>query len=107
MADHLLNWNEAPEVEVRPGVTTKTIPGAHASLVMVRIAGGIAAPRHAHPHEQFVQVISGTGTLETDAGRRSFGPGSIFHFPADTLHAASFDTDTILVETNLRTSVAG
>jgi quercetin dioxygenase-like cupin family protein len=50
-----------------------------------------------------VQVISGQGTLWTDQGEQAFGPGSVFHFPAGVEHRAEFDTDTLLVETNLRT----
>ncbi|MDF2601192.1 MAG: Cupin 2 conserved barrel domain protein, partial [Methylobacterium brachiatum] len=50
---------------------------------------------------QFVQVISGSGFLETEQGRTPFAAGSVFHFPAGTWHAAAFETETVLVETNL------
>jgi quercetin dioxygenase-like cupin family protein len=46
-------------------------------------------------------VVSGAGMLETAQGSRPFGPGSVFHFPPDTWHAAHFDSDTVLIETNL------
>jgi quercetin dioxygenase-like cupin family protein len=49
-----------------------------------------------------VQVLSGSGSLLTEQGERAFGPGSGFHFPAGTWHAARFDTETVLVKTNLR-----
>ena len=39
--------------------------------------------------------------LETAAGAFPFAAGSVFHFPADAWHAATFDADTVLVETNL------
>jgi quercetin dioxygenase-like cupin family protein len=68
---------------------------------MVRVPAGTKAPRHSHGHEQFVQVISGSGTLETEQGSQPFGPGNVFHFPTDTWHAAEFDSGTLLVETNL------
>jgi quercetin dioxygenase-like cupin family protein len=75
---------------------------AKALLVMVRVPTGTKADRHSHPHEQFVQVVAGSGELETEQGAQAFGPGSVFHFPADTWHAARFDSDTILIETNLK-----
>ena len=48
-----------------------------------------------------MQVLSGSGTLETAQGRAAFGPGSVFHFPAQAWHAAEFTTETVLVEINL------
>jgi quercetin dioxygenase-like cupin family protein len=67
----------------------------------MEIPAGVHAPRHSHPFEQFVQILSGWGTIETAVGRREFGPGSVFHFPPDTWHAAEIAADTVLVETNL------
>ena len=76
--------------------------GDRTDVVAVRVPAGTRGSRHSHPHEQFVQVISGQGTLWTDQGEQPFGPGSVFHFPAGTDHRAEFTEDTLLVETNLR-----
>ena len=78
-----------------------------ASLVTLRVPAGLVGDRYSHPHEQFVQVLSGSGSLLTEQGERTFGPGSVFHFPAGTWHAAQFDTETMLVETNFRAYRAG
>ncbi len=99
---HLVDWADVPETEARPGVMKREIDGVDSNLVMIRVAAGLAADRHSHAEEQFVHVMSGTGTLETEQGERAFGPGSVFHFPAGTWHAAKFDTDTVLLETNLK-----
>jgi quercetin dioxygenase-like cupin family protein len=101
MTRHCLTWTDLPETVAPSGVAKRSLAGAGASLVMVRVPAGTAAGRHSHPHEQFVQVVEGRGTLETEQGSRPFGPGSLFHFPPDTWHAARFDSDTVLVETNL------
>jgi quercetin dioxygenase-like cupin family protein len=45
-------------------------------------------------------VLSGSGVLETEQGSNAFGPGSVFHFPAHAWHAAVFDGETVLIETN-------
>ncbi|EWY42466.1 cupin [Skermanella stibiiresistens SB22] len=101
MNQHCVSWDDVAEEISASGVAKRVIPGSHASLVMVRVPAGTEAGRHSHSHEQFVQVVSGSGTLETEQGSHAFGPGSVFHFPSDTWHAARFDGDTILIETNL------
>lgn len=98
---HLQHWSDLPPERRGPTVTRRTAHGAGAALVRLEIEAGTVADRHSHAFEQFVQVLSGKGTLETAEGRRPFEAGSLFHFPADTWHAASFDEDTVLVETNL------
>ena len=101
MAPHLVNWDDMALRETGPGVGKRVIDGAGVTLVMVHVAAGVAAPRHEHDHEQFVQVVSGSGTLETEQGRRGFAAGSVFHLPAGAWHAAQFDTATVLIESNL------
>ena len=98
----LQHWDELATEGTSP-VSKRRLPGAGASLVRVEIKAGTKSAKHSHAHEQFVQVISGRGTLETEEGRQSFTSGSLFHFPPETWHAAEFDDDTILVETNLDT----
>ena len=98
---HVLSWDDLPEIAGASGSRKRALAGGGAALMRVTIPAGTVAPRHAHPHEQFVQVISGAGTIETEEGPRSFGPGTLFHFPAGTWHAAEFRTETVLVETNL------
>ena len=102
MKQHCIAWNEVPEEVSQSGVGTRALPGEKVSLVMVRVPAGASAERHSHPHEQFVQVLEGTGVLETAQGLRSFGPGSVFHFPPGAWHAARFESRTILIETNLK-----
>lgn len=101
MSRHLIDWDETERADVKPGVAKRTIEGQGLSFVRVDIAAGTSAPKHSHEHEQFVHVASGTGSLDTEQGSRRFGPGSVFHFPPDTWHAAVFETDTVLLEANM------
>jgi len=96
-------WDDLTEEVRGPTVTRRVVPGTGASLVRLAITAGTRADRHSHPYEQFVQVISGAGVLETEEGSHRFSAGSIFHFPPETWHAAVFEADTVLVETNLAT----
>ena len=101
MTNHLTAWDDREESVAENGVAKRTIPGSGASLVRVVVPAGVSAPRHSHDHEQFVQVVSGSGILETEQGRKPFTAGSVFHFPAGAWHAAAFETETVLIETNL------
>ncbi|MGH1570207.1 cupin domain-containing protein [Methylobacterium sp. P31] len=101
MTDHLTAWEDCAGSVAGNGVAKRTIPGAGASLVRVVVPAGVSAPRHSHGHEQFVQVVSGSGILETEQGRKPFAAGSVFHFPVGAWHAATFETETVLIETNL------
>ena len=97
----LLHWDDLASRETSSSVSKRQLAGEGASLVRIAIKAGTTADRHSHAFEQFVQVISGRGILETAEGSKPFVAGSLFHFPADAWHAARFDEDTILVETNL------
>lgn len=101
MSEHLLHWVEVSEEPAANGVARRRIHGAGAGLVRVSIPAGVSAPPHSHPHEQFVEVLRGAGTLTTAAGARRFAAGDLFHFPPHTEHAAEFDEDTVLLEINL------
>ena len=99
---HCVQWDQIPERASASGVTKRNIEGAGASLVMVTVPAGTKADPHSHSHEQFVQVVAGSGHLTTQQGERAFASGSVFHFPPNVWHSAVFDSDTVLIETNLR-----
>ena len=94
------HWDSVPAEPVE-GAVHRNIRGAGASLRMVAVAAGTAAGRHSHPHEQFVQVLFGTGTLECEAGIVALRPGTLLHFAPDAWHSAVFETDTVLLEVNI------
>lgn len=101
MTEHCVAWADQAETTAPNGVAKRHLDGEAASLVRITIPAGTKAPRHSHAHEQFVQVLEGSGTLETEQGTKAFGPGSVFHFPPDVWHAAEFVSETVLVEVNL------
>ena len=101
MHRHCSPWTAHPPQAAPGGVAKRSIAGTGATLVRVEVPAGTAAGRHSHPHEQFVQVLSGSGTLETEDGTVRFEAGSVFHFPEGTWHRAEFETETVLVETNV------
>jgi quercetin dioxygenase-like cupin family protein len=101
MSKHCQSWSEVIAVISPSGLERREIRGKGFGLTRIQVPAGTKAPRHSHSFEQFVQVISGRGVLETDQGRVPFGAGTVFHFPPGVEHAAEFDDETVLVETNL------
>ena len=101
MTEHVLRWQERSAEPGANGVTRRRLEGAGATLVRVEIPAGTRAAEHEHAHEQFVEVLSGAGTLTTAAGERPFGAGDVFRFPPGTPHSAVFDEDTVLLEVNV------
>ncbi len=100
----LLHWDDLEVQNPSASVRKRRLQGRGAAIVEIALKAGTKADRHSHSFEQFVQVISGRGVLETAEGAKPFAAGSIFHFPAGAWHAAVFEDDTILVETNLEGS---
>ena len=101
MVRHVVDWDEVEPAAAPGGLSKRRIDLPGMSLVSVAVPGGTRGTRHSHDHDQFVQVVSGSGTLATEDGERPFAAGTVFVFPAGTWHLANFDTDTLLVETNL------
>ena len=89
--------------------------GDHAGLVnfgvvMTRIEpGGQSSCRHAHAkQDEFVYVLDGEPTVETDAGRQKLKPGMCIGFPAGTGDGHRFinetETDALLLVIGDRTA---
>lgn len=95
------DWPAIEADRARQGVAKQQIAGHGGSLVRIEVRAGTVADPHSHPHEQFVQVISGKLRVEASGNHCELGPGSVLHLPPDTVHSAVFDEDTVLVEVNL------
>lgn len=94
----------SPRIAHWPPDLTAAMDGDGASLKQVCVTAGHISPRHSHPHEQFVVVVSGAGTLECDAGPVDLRPGTVLHFPANAWHSAAFSQATVLLEVNFSQS---
>ncbi len=83
------------------GANDQPLPGTGATVRQVRVKAGHVAPKHSHPHEQFVLIVSGAGTLECHAGTIPLHPGTAIRFAPGAWHSAIFTADTVLTEVNL------
>ena len=100
MDAQLVDWDGITASPQPNGTLRRRIAGTGAELVRMEIPAGCKAPGHSHPHEQFVQVLAGTGFIETTAGRQAFKAGSVFPLPARHLARGRDDQRHVLVETN-------
>jgi quercetin dioxygenase-like cupin family protein len=65
------------------------IPGREAIQVHVELAPGVAFPKHSHPGEEIIYVL--TGSLEYEVEGRSpviLKAGDVLFIPAGTVHSA-------------------
>ena len=77
------------------------LAGSGASMRQVFVKAGTVAPRHSHPFEQFLRVLTGGGQLLCEAGPVTLQPGTAIRFARDAWHSAEFTADTVLLEVNL------
>ena len=83
------------------GAAPPALPGAGATLRQVHIKAGHSAPRHSHPHEQFLMVLSGAGQIDCETGPITLQPGCVIRFAPGAWHSALFTEATVLAEFNL------
>ncbi len=63
---------------------------------------GITIDFHSHTTDNFGVVTEGGFTLIMDGKEQSFGVGDWYYIPANKIHAARFDEDTVDVEFRLK-----
>ncbi len=66
-----------------------SIPGREAIQVHVELAPGVVFPKHSHPGEEIIYVL--TGSLEYELEGKppvTLGAGDVLFIPAGTVHAA-------------------
>ncbi len=99
----VFHWDDvAPQGDAK--ADRRVIAGKAGDLKRVVVQAGTVADRHAHDFEQFFMVLEGTGILTCAAGKIPLKPGVVIHFEPAAWHSAVFETATVLVEVNFRTS---
>lgn len=65
------------------------IPGRETVQVRIDIAPGAVAPRHTHPGEEIIYVLTGSLQYQVaDGPWRTFNAGDVLFIPTGTIHAA-------------------
>ena len=97
----VVHWDTVPKDGDGP-IIRKRVDGRATSLKRVEIPPDTKADRHSHPHEQFVLILEGIGSLQCEIGDVELRPGTVIHFAPGAWHSAHFQTKTVLLEVNLQ-----
>jgi quercetin dioxygenase-like cupin family protein len=90
----------------RPAGTTRTdlqrhdlsVPGREAVQLRVDFAPGSSFPRHTHPGEEIIYVLTGTLEYEVAGKPVTLKAGDVLFVPSGTVHAARNVGDTSAAE---------
>jgi quercetin dioxygenase-like cupin family protein len=95
-------WDDMPEEQVADGIARRLVGGSHGTALQVLLSSGTTLAAHAHPHEQFTHVVSGSLHFRvgegTDRREHTLDPGSIVHVPGGVLHETHALEDTVAIE---------
>src|SRR3569623_1048068 len=80
------DWGKLPEREVISGMHGRFLHSGSMTFALWRFDPGTALPRHSHPHEQVVQVRSGTLEMVLGDERHVLTPGTVLVIPPGVPH---------------------
>ncbi len=83
-----IDWDAFPELQVAPGVRTRTPYGRNIMLSLIEIDEGCEVPTHSHPHEQSGIVLEGRLALTIGPETRTLEPGEAYIVPPNVPHRA-------------------
>lgn len=81
-----LSLASLPVREIFPGFRARVVHTERTSQSWVEIDAGASFPRHAHPHEQVVNVLDGELELIVDGTPHRLTPGLVYVIPPDVPH---------------------
>jgi quercetin dioxygenase-like cupin family protein len=100
MSDPLLHlaWNAIPPEQLNPLLSRQFVTGAQAMLSRIQLTKGCIVPRHVHPNEQIVFILS--GALRFSVGEEGSAQdyivrgGEVLVIPGNIPHLAEALEDT-------------
>jgi len=94
----MLNRSTLPVREIFPGYRARFVHSERMTESWLDIDAGAFAPEHQHPHEQTVNVLSGTLELTVEGTTHVLPAGASFVIPPDVRHAARAVTDCTVLD---------
>ncbi|NHJ87694.1 MAG: cupin domain-containing protein [Asgard group archaeon] len=86
------------EREVVPGFKGKFIHSDNVTIAHWNISKGSSLVDHKHPHEQIVNLISGTFEFNLNGEKRVIEPGTVVIVPSDVPHSGKAITDCYIID---------
>lgn len=90
--------SDARRHEAVPGVFGRVVHGDTMTIVTWDLPAGTHFPRHEHPQEQILRVVSGAMQVTVAAQSRRVGPGDTVVIPPRTPHEARALERTNLID---------
>lgn len=93
-----LAWNAIPPEQLNPLLSRQFVTGAQAMLSRIQLTKGCIVPRHVHPNEQIVFILS--GALRFSVGEEASAQdyivrgGEVLVIPSNIPHLAEALEDT-------------
>lgn len=84
---NLMKLREIPGREMVPGYHARFVHSENMTLAYWDIEEGNALPKHAHPHEQVVNLIEGSFEVNVDGEIEILEPGSVVVIPSNVMHS--------------------
>ncbi|MFZ6030682.1 MAG: cupin domain-containing protein [Chloroflexota bacterium] len=76
-----------PARQIVPGFHGRFVHSEHLTFSNWEVEAGAALPEHAHPHEQFTQLLEGEFEFTLEGETLVLKPGMVVVIPANARHA--------------------
>jgi len=93
-----IQLDNQPLREIFPGFEVHFVHSANLTFAHWKIKAGAHLPKHAHPHEQVVNMIDGEFELTIAGETRRLGPASVAIIPSNTPHSGRAITDCRIID---------
>lgn len=101
------NWNDLPPRAGFVGTHDgRQIPTRGVTVKRWRITEPAQSPEHSHPYDQWVFVQDGRMTVTCEGVEHRLREGSVLRIPANTVHAAAWETACDLLEIGMGEDLA-
>ncbi|MHB1394307.1 MAG: cupin domain-containing protein [Clostridia bacterium] len=94
----LIKLYEMAEREMVPGYHVKFVHSENMTLAYWSIDEGNALPKHAHPHEQVLNLIEGSFEVTVDGEALVLEPGSVVVIPPNVMHSGKALTPSRIID---------
>ncbi len=84
--------------ELIEGHHGRFIHSEHTTHVYWKIEAGAQLPEHSHPHEQIVNMLSGTYRLVVDGTPHLLDAGDVLVIPGGATHSGEAQTDCSILD---------
>ncbi|NHJ84326.1 MAG: cupin domain-containing protein [Asgard group archaeon] len=93
-----VNLDDLTEREVVPGFRGKFVHSENVTIAYWSITAGSALPEHQHPHEQVVNLLSGTFEFTMNGETKTLQPGTVVIVPSNVGHTGKAITECKIID---------